>query len=105
VWTSEKAIERAARRDPNLTMKRRPLDSASGSQMSLPAAMPAADRMALSLKLHDRLWDEHAIEVPIIPFGPHMMVRTASHVFNEPSEYLRLVSVLTSLVNDMPLQE
>ncbi|MFM7775180.1 MAG: aminotransferase class V-fold PLP-dependent enzyme [Candidatus Kapaibacterium sp.] len=73
--------------------------------IGLPAAMPSADRMALSLKLHDRLWDEHAIEVPIIPFGPHMMVRTASHVFNEPSEYLRLVSVLTSLVNDMPLQE
>jgi hypothetical protein len=56
--------------------------------------------MNLSLKLHDRLWDEHRIEVPVMAFGSRILLRTASHVFNEQQQYDFLASILTSLIAD-----
>ena len=66
--------------------------------------MPAAERMAVSLKLHDRLWDDHAIEVPVMSFGTDILLRTASHVFNERSDYDRLIAVLPALINELRAQ-
>lgn len=72
--------------------------------IDLPADMPAAERMAVSLKLHDRLWDEYAIEVPVMSFGTDILLRTASHVFNEQSDYDRLIAVLPALINELRAQ-
>ncbi len=45
--------------------------------------------------LRRRLWQEHRIEVPIIPFGGRCWLRISAHVFNQLSDFERLASVVT----------
>lgn len=49
--------------------------------------------------LQDRLWFEHQIEVPIIPFPapPKRLVRVAAQLYNRESDYARLVDALGAL--------
>ncbi len=49
-------------------------------------------------KIHDRLWDNYRIEVPVFPFGQSMLLRVAVQVFNTEEEYKRLCSVIPELL-------
>lgn len=55
-----------------------------------------ADRPA-GLALNDRLWREHGIEVPIIPFGGRLWVRVSAQIYNEMADYRRLADALLAL--------
>lgn len=50
---------------------------------------------AAGLALNDRLWREHGIEVPIIPFAGSLWVRVSAQIYNEFSDYEKLVAALT----------
>ncbi|HWA44780.1 MAG TPA: aminotransferase class V-fold PLP-dependent enzyme [Hypericibacter adhaerens] len=54
------------------------------------------DRPA-ALALNDRLWREHGIEVPIIPFGGSLWVRVSAQIYNEIEDYRRLADALLTL--------
>ena len=47
-----------------------------------------------ALALNDRLWREHGIEVPIIPFGGSLWVRVSAQIYNEMADYRRLADAL-----------
>ncbi len=81
---------------------------------TLPQALPAPPEMLASLasivlplesedafveatRLHDRLWDEYRIEVPVFPFGNKLLLRVAVQVYNEQSEYQVLCSALREI--------
>jgi isopenicillin-N epimerase len=44
--------------------------------------------------LHDYLWANHRIEVPIIDFADRLWVRISAQIYNEPSEYRLLAEAL-----------
>ncbi len=46
------------------------------------------------LKLRDRLWNDHGIEVPVIPFAGALWVRISAQVYNEEADYLRLARAI-----------
>lgn len=46
--------------------------------------------------LRRRLWREHRIEVPIVPFGGRCWLRISAQVFNDLSDYERLASVVSA---------
>ncbi len=48
-------------------------------------------------KIHDQLWDDYGIEVPVFPFGNRLLLRTASQVFNEESDTVVLCNALKEL--------
>jgi isopenicillin-N epimerase len=52
---------------------------------------------AAALALNDRLWREHGVEVPIIPFGGSLWVRISAQIYNEMSDYRRLADALQAL--------
>jgi isopenicillin-N epimerase len=47
-----------------------------------------------ALHLHDWLWDQHRIEVPIFPFQGDLWIRISAQVYNEMDEYCRLGDLL-----------
>jgi len=49
---------------------------------------------AAGLALNDRLWREHGIEVPIIPFANALWVRVSAQIYNELSDYEKLAAAL-----------
>jgi isopenicillin-N epimerase len=60
------------------------------------ARFDGQDRPA-ALALNDRLWREHGIEVPIIPFGGSLWVRISAQIYNEIGDYRRLADALLAL--------
>jgi isopenicillin-N epimerase len=60
------------------------------------ARFDGQDRPA-ALALNDRLWREHGIEVPIIPFGGSLWVRISAQIYNEMGDYRRLADALLAL--------
>lgn len=60
------------------------------------AGFAGLDRPA-ALDLNDRLWREHGIEVPIIPFGGSLWVRVSAQIYNEMADYRRLAEALLVL--------
>jgi isopenicillin-N epimerase len=50
-----------------------------------------------ALALNDRLWREHGIEVPIIPFAGSLWVRVSAQIYNEIGDYRRLGEALLAL--------
>ncbi|MCX8051106.1 MAG: aminotransferase class V-fold PLP-dependent enzyme [Chlorobi bacterium] len=61
------------------------------------AAVPLAGRgrtLDDAQRIHDWLFDEHRIEVPVFAFDGMLVLRTASQVYNEADEYDYLADVL-----------
>lgn len=61
------------------------------------AAVPLAGRGRTpddAQRIHDWLFDEHRIEVPVFAFDGMLVLRTASQVYNEADEYDSLANVL-----------
>ena len=48
-------------------------------------------------RLHDRLIDEHAIEVPVSARGGSLWVRISTQVYNETEDYARLARAVAKL--------
>ncbi len=51
-------------------------------------------------RLHDWLFDEHRIEVPIFQHDGKLLLRTASQVYNEADEYRYLADILAQWIAD-----
>ncbi len=47
--------------------------------------------------LRRRLWEEHRVEVPVMPVGDALWVRISAQAFNVPQDYRRLASALPAL--------
>ena len=45
-------------------------------------------------RLHDRLIDEHAIEVPVFALDGSLWVRVSAQVYNQIGDYARLAEAL-----------
>jgi isopenicillin-N epimerase len=44
--------------------------------------------------LQDWLWNEHQIEIPVISWNDHLMIRLSAHLYNAPAEYSRLAEAV-----------
>jgi len=44
--------------------------------------------------LHDRLWRDHRIEVPVIPFAGTLWIRVSAQIYNEMADYERLAETV-----------
>jgi isopenicillin-N epimerase len=64
----------------------------------LPTDQPGTRAVADSI--HDRLSDEHRIEVPIIDFADRLWVRISAQCYNELPDYARLGEVLPTVIRD-----
>ena len=83
------------------------LSAAWGSEAGSPAAMRGAMatvRLPLSgtppeaaARLHDRLIDEHGIEVPVLALGGSLWVRISAQVYNEIEDYARLAQAVAKM--------
>lgn len=80
----------------------------SGAMISLPLDGLPLDNLPLngppgfSLEhragwLHDRLWDQYQIEVPIIPFQARLWIRMSAQIYSEQEDFLTLVRALDHL--------
>ncbi|GDX63345.1 isopenicillin-N epimerase [Chlorobiota bacterium] len=47
--------------------------------------------------LHDILWNEHKIEIPVIPFAGKIWIRISVQVFNRLKEYMHLAEVVPTI--------
>ncbi|WP_342375731.1 aminotransferase class V-fold PLP-dependent enzyme [Myxococcus stipitatus] len=69
--------------------------------VTLPPGYPERPEPPLYLDpLHLRLFDEHRIEVPVIPWPkpPHRHVRVSAQLYNTPDEYVALADALEVLL-------
>lgn len=68
------------------------------------AALPLPDGPAEPLQ--SRLFDEHAIEVPVIPFPapPQRLIRISAMLYNEVDEYERLASVILTAAKNLAMR-
>jgi isopenicillin-N epimerase len=83
------------------------LSAAWDSEAGAPAAMRGAMatlRLPLSgttpeaaAHLHDRLIDEHAIEVPVLARGGCLWVRISAQVYNQIEDYARLAQAVAKM--------
>jgi len=78
-------------------------DSEAGSPAAMRGAM-ATLRLPLpgstpedAARLHDRLIDEHAIEVPVLALGGSLWVRISAQVYNEIEDYARLAQAVAKM--------
>lgn len=44
--------------------------------------------------VHDALWQEHRIEIPVFPFAGRLWARLSAQIYNEPDDYRRLADAL-----------
>ena len=73
-----------------------------GSPAAMRGAMAAialpidgtADRTAATA-VHDRLWTEHGIEMPVMPFAGRLWARISAQAYSELDDYQRLADAVT----------
>ena len=58
----------------------------------LPGNRPGTLEAAAAV--HDRLWRDHRIEVPVIPFAGTLWIRVSAQIYNEMADYERLAEVV-----------
>jgi isopenicillin-N epimerase len=61
-----------------------------GSMAIVQAPTAAGD----AASLHDRLWQDHRIEVPVIPLDDRLWLRISAQAYNEIEDYQRLAESL-----------
>jgi len=67
---------------------------AAMASLALPAPFGATPEAATAL--HDRLFDRHRIQVPVIPLGGRLWLRISAQIYNERADYERLAAALRS---------
>jgi isopenicillin-N epimerase len=60
--------------------------------------MEGGDKAA-GLALNDRLYREHGVEVPVIPFAGCLWVRVSAQIYNEIADYRRLADALAAILS------
>lgn len=60
------------------------------AMVTLPLPWPTGGTEAEARATNRRLWDEHRVEVPVMPFQGRSWVRISAQVYNGWDEYLRL---------------
>ena len=65
-----------------------------GSMACIQAPGPWKGTQSEADGLHDRLWEEVRVEVPVFPFADTLWVRISAQLYNERYHYLCLAEVL-----------
>lgn len=68
-----------------------------GALQTLPLPARIEGTAANAAAWNARLWDEQKIEIPFIPFGGRLWIRTSAQIFNTLSDYERLADVLAGM--------
>jgi isopenicillin-N epimerase len=68
---------------------------AAMAAVALPGTGDADPVMAAAI--HDRLWTEHRIEVPIVPFAGRLWVRVSAQAYNDLDDYRRLADAVLGM--------
>lgn len=71
---------------------------AFGAMVTLPWPHPAEATAQNAKRLHDSLWNEHRIEVPVIVANARLWLRISAQIYNEMSDYEALADAVTSSV-------
>jgi isopenicillin-N epimerase len=69
-----------------------PAMTGSMATIRLPGEWPATRKAAE--RIHDRLWEQHRIEVPVIPFAGALWVRISAQIYNSIEDYARLADAV-----------
>ncbi|MFN4917262.1 MAG: aminotransferase class V-fold PLP-dependent enzyme [Ignavibacteria bacterium] len=76
-------------------------DSMIGSLASIEAPKhlqyDGEDALLYAQALHDILWNEHKIEIPVIPFQGKIWIRISVQVFNRFKDYMHLAEVVQTI--------
>jgi isopenicillin-N epimerase len=65
---------------------------AAMATIRVPGTRAASDEAAQALR--DRLWREHRIEAPVVPFAGALWARISAQIWNHEDEYARLAAAL-----------
>jgi isopenicillin-N epimerase len=68
---------------------------AAMAAVALPGTGDADPVMAAAV--HDRLWADHRIEVPIVPFAGRLWVRVSAQAYNDLDDYRRLADAVLGM--------
>lgn len=68
-----------------------------GAMQTLPLPFKTDGSPGQAASLNARLWDEHKIEIPFIPFGGRVWTRISCQIFNTMEDYERLGAVITAM--------
>jgi isopenicillin-N epimerase len=81
-----------------------PLSPVDGSMLGsiVAIALPEAvcRRFETPEELHDRLYDEHAIEAPVFEWGGRWIIRPSCQIYNVAEQYERLGEAVLALARD-----
>ena len=76
-------------------------DSMIGSLASIEAPKSLQyegdDALLYAQALHDILWNEHKIEIPVIPFEGKIWIRFSIQVFNRLKDYAHLMETVPTI--------
>lgn len=68
-------------------------DDMLGFMATIEAPVESMGTLQESLDLHDWLWDNHKIEVPVMPFDGKLWIRISAQIYNTRDEYEILAHV------------
>lgn len=72
-----------------------PMLGAMASVRAPKAVQPASPATIVDAqRLHDRLYEKHRIEVPVIPFDGRLWIRLSAQIYNQREDYIALASAL-----------
>lgn len=61
-----------------------------GYMATLPCPIEGEASVEGAFRIHDLLWEQYRIEIPIIPFAGKLWWRISAQIFNSPDDYERL---------------
>ncbi len=64
-----------------------------GYMATLPCPIEGEATLENVFRIHDNLWNEHRIEIPIIPFNGKLWWRISAQIFNSPEDYEKLCRI------------
>ena len=64
----------------------------SMAAVRLPVDAPAT--LEVAMEIHDKLWEEHRVEVVVMPIGGALWARVSVQIYNELDEYRRLADAI-----------
>jgi isopenicillin-N epimerase len=68
-----------------------------GSMVTVPLPPRWPVHLDQAKLLHDRLWDEHRIELPVLAHNDRLWVRISCQAYNELADYDRLAQAVLAL--------
>ncbi len=68
-----------------------------GSMATVRLPLKGAATPESALRVHDRLVDDHGVEVPVWAIGDALWLRISAQIYNEPADYRRLADAVATL--------